>query len=510
MGVDPWIDWQGASFDAFAWLLTYALHSTVLIGGAWLAAVLLARAACRSARLRELLPTLRASMWKVALVGGIVTASAQTWLQDGSWRLNYAPPGHEASASIAAGEPRELGIHPLAVGERVPLPTVERKQAALGTAGLVSGVQPASEDTAATWIRVALGLWAAGVAFGLARWACQWNRLLRSLDDRVPIRSGVLHDLFTALRTSTGSRAPVRLCRAPGIGAPITLGVRRAEICVPPRAEAELQPDEITALLAHELAHVERRDPAWLVVSRAIEVVFFFQPLNRLCARWLSDEAEYLADDWAVAHTGERVGLASCLTEVAGWMVHTDESALVVAMAARGTRLSLRVGRLLDENHEPGVAARGTWWTTALAPCALSAAMFVPGFSAEPANAGLARRTSELEAALATWTPDSNVGHLQWTANLSLDSCSAVAEIEGVIDDLENEIEIMRETLTHKVGGDKYEDALAALERRVSELRERTCEVETQLEDLDEPEPEADDSRGRLSIRLKLAPKDLR
>ena len=50
-----------------AWLLTYAVHSTVLIGSVWLAerAGLL-----RSLRLRDL-------AWRTALVGGLVTATLQ-------------------------------------------------------------------------------------------------------------------------------------------------------------------------------------------------------------------------------------------------------------------------------------------------------------------------------------------------------------------------------------------------------------------------------------------------
>ena len=51
----------------FAWLLTYALHSTVLIGGAWL---LLHR--------WRTTPAVADVIWKTALLGGILTATAQS------------------------------------------------------------------------------------------------------------------------------------------------------------------------------------------------------------------------------------------------------------------------------------------------------------------------------------------------------------------------------------------------------------------------------------------------
>ena len=52
-----------------AWLLTDAIHSTVLLGLAWLIA-----------RRASTQPAARDFVWKVALVGGIVTATAQTQL----------------------------------------------------------------------------------------------------------------------------------------------------------------------------------------------------------------------------------------------------------------------------------------------------------------------------------------------------------------------------------------------------------------------------------------------
>ena len=50
------------------WLATYALHSTVLLGGAWL---------FDYAR-RDLSPSVRATLWRCALLGSIVTATLHT------------------------------------------------------------------------------------------------------------------------------------------------------------------------------------------------------------------------------------------------------------------------------------------------------------------------------------------------------------------------------------------------------------------------------------------------
>jgi hypothetical protein len=162
----------------------------------------------------------------------------------------------------------------------------------------------------------------------------------------------------------------------------LTLGILRSEICLPPRALESLQDDELDALFAHEFAHAQRRDPLWLAFCRGLEIVFFFQPLNRIARRRLQDEAEFLCDDWAVLRTGERLPLASCLTEVASWMVHGRRELFAAGMVDRPCRLSQRVRRLLDENHSPE-PLRGRRWLASGACAAGAAVVFlVPGVSA--------------------------------------------------------------------------------------------------------------------------------
>ena len=68
--------------EMLAWLLTYALHSTVLLGAVWL---LTSRGLVRSHHLREL-------FWKAALVGGLLTATAQSALRQGRWGATIALP----------------------------------------------------------------------------------------------------------------------------------------------------------------------------------------------------------------------------------------------------------------------------------------------------------------------------------------------------------------------------------------------------------------------------------
>jgi beta-lactamase regulating signal transducer with metallopeptidase domain len=531
-----------------AWLLTYALHSTVLIALAWLAAVAIARAACRSQWLRDALPSIRERLWKLALVGGLVTASVQSGLGLDPWGLKLAL---RSSAAVEHGTQALVPDAPrFAAQANVPPAQTRALQSAAPAAvvppaapSIARSTEPATErapqSSWSNWVVIALALWGMGVLFGLARWACQWNRLLRNLDDREPIVSGHVYEIFQHLRVRGSVRRDVRLSAAPGLHAPITLGVRRCEICLPPRVATELQHDEIGALLAHELAHAERRDPTWVVACRAIEVVFFFQPLNRVCASWLADEAEYLCDDRAVVRIGERVALASCLTEIAGWIVHSTPTRLAPGMAAPGTRLSLRVGRLLDEDHDPAAPQASRWTTVALLPAALSVALFVPGVVAEARADGddsasvdvasepsLVDRAREIEIA---WQGDPATIAGNPAAESDVDAAiapgadvaveseadaqdpapqsapaqvstatsagAAPAEVASTDDDelapIGEEIALLRAELSTRSGGKSLAHRLDALDARWKVLEKRASDLHARIERLEHAGPPA-------------------
>ena len=154
--------------------------------------------------------------------------------------------------------------------------------------------------------------------------------------------------LVVLLARARMSPAQVRLTLSSALGSPIALVSH--EIIVPPRA-LELEPRQQEAMLAHELAHVVRRDPAWLVLAAIIEAALFIQPLNRLARRGMQEAAEELSDDWAVRHLGSGLHLARCLAEVAGWLEHDHASEPFASPMAseRGSILVRRVRRLLDD-----------------------------------------------------------------------------------------------------------------------------------------------------------------
>jgi beta-lactamase regulating signal transducer with metallopeptidase domain len=346
-----------------AWLVTYAMHSTLLLGAAWLGGWMAGWLGGKS-----LPPAATNLAWKVALVGGIVTASVQTALDlrpAGSIAIGPAVPAVPAAANTK-GDPVDRVVADLTSREA----SVEEQSAPGGS----STAGPRTLPSATTILTAA---WAA-LAFLFMTWyAGRRLILVGRLGDRRAVSDGELPRLLDELRRGAGLRLPVRLTASSTISSPVALGAR--EICLPSAALIELEPEQQRAMLAHELAHLVRRDPQWLGLACLVERAFFFQPLNRLARARIQQSAEYLADEWAAGHSG-RVPLARCLVKVAEWIQASPLGVPVAGMAEERSQLSTRVTRLL----ESAGTGRGIprWAAGTLVVGALAAiVVFAPGAS---------------------------------------------------------------------------------------------------------------------------------
>lgn len=368
-----------------AWLLTYLVHSTLLLG----AVALATRWVVRSEALRE-------TLWKAAMVGGLVTATLATTLpRPGLGRI--ALTALDSPAAVMADGPAERGRQETGRGDDLPgAPELEAGGGAVrgidrsvdtdndrntdteveadcdgglgveiasgagstGPGGDAGGRRMAGGDAGAAsgpafWVVALVGIWGAIAGFLLLRLGYRHLRLKWLLRDRTQVSgTEAAPGMLTELRRTAGVWKPIRMTSSPAVGTPLALG--GVEVCVPERFLTELGPEEQRAALAHELAHLVRRDPFWQVGGAVVGALFFFQPLNDVARRSIRSAAEYMADGWAVAQTGSRMELARCLAAVAAWVAPSREPALAgtVAMAEGGPPLLLRVQRLLENEPE--------------------------------------------------------------------------------------------------------------------------------------------------------------
>ena len=326
--------------SAAGWLLTYLVHSTVILGAVWLIA-----------SLPRVGDTVREILWKSALLGGIVTATVQTVVarEPLGGQLRLTP---RTTRSLAPG---------LRVVVRSDIPDAHRR---------VVLMQPGGTR----WTNVLVVFWLATAGGGLLLLTLGHARVMRALGSRTSLGGTPIEHRLRELIGRAGVDRSVELTCSSAIASPVALP--GDEVCLPRRALLELQPEEQDSMLAHELAHLVRRDPQWLVLARAIEMLFFFQPLNRLARRRMQEVAEYLCDDWAVARTSRPVMLAKCLAAVAEWVGRAPRMTtprlhpMSAMVESGGSPLVRRVGRILGGHRAPN--ARTPRVAVAVSVCALA------------------------------------------------------------------------------------------------------------------------------------------
>lgn len=130
-----------------------------------------------------------------------------------------------------------------------------------------------------------------------------------------------------------------------------TVGWLRPRIYVARSLACCLSAPQLAAVLAHEGAHVARRDPLRLSVLRFFAYTIFWVPTLKRLADDMADEAEVQADDMAAGN--EPLILASAILSVAEW----EQSRWRIAGTVGFTRpdiLDRRIRRLAGETPRAG------------------------------------------------------------------------------------------------------------------------------------------------------------
>ena len=305
---------------AASWLLTYLVHSTIILGLAW---VVTSRARV-SVGVRDVI-------WKFALLGGIATASVQT-------AVSREPLGGQLLLA-----PR--------TGSTGPTVRVTIQGDAVGGPSHLFVRRPAGTR----WSNGLVVLWMTVAGAGLLWLTIAHSRTITALGPRTDLSDTPIGRRLAALLSRARVDRHIELTCSDAISSPVALV--GDEVCLPRRALLELGPNEQDGMLAHEVAHVVRRDPQWLVAARVIEIVLFMQPLNRLARRRMQEVAEFLCDDWAVSRMGKPVTLAKCLAAVAEWVKGAPTAPSWRPMSAMveqgGSPLVQRVGRILNGGDAP-------------------------------------------------------------------------------------------------------------------------------------------------------------
>ena len=353
-----------ALMRALGWTLLHSLWQGALVAAVLAGALLLLRRQCAEVRY-------------VASAGALVVVVALAGITFGL----YFSAG-TGQRVLAGSGPAEAGQHQLAS---------ERHAATGGAApvrnarsGAAEKAPPAAQAAAVTetvptaapaeWLATGLRYFDRHLPLLVVAWLlgllAMSLRLLGGLlyvqrlrRYRVRPLAAAWQERLAVLAARSGLRRPVALLESALVRVPLVVGHVRPVILLPLGAVAGLSPAYLEAILAHELAHVLRRDYLVNFLQTVAEALFFYHPAVWFMASCVRTERENCCDDTATALVGgDPLRLARALTALAEW----SHSAVVpsaprLALAAVGRRGALlgRVHRLVLRRPAPPTLAEG-------------------------------------------------------------------------------------------------------------------------------------------------------
>lgn len=144
------------------------------------------------------------------------------------------------------------------------------------------------------WLTI---VWLGVAALLLIRWWIVTQRLVATALRAATAPPQRTKDALDAARRRLGVHQSIDLIASPTCEAPAVVRVLRPMIILPADGCSSLEDDELESLLAHECAHVARRDNAVGVAEAIVCSVFWFNPLVWLAHRRIASAREAACDE---------------------------------------------------------------------------------------------------------------------------------------------------------------------------------------------------------------------
>lgn len=220
----------------------------------------------------------------------------------------------------------------------------------LRNSGMPAPLAPAfvtGAASSASWTNALVLLWLAGIAALSLRAMAGWQ-LVRTLPrrDTVALPDDLLrrcHRLQCRLQVT----GPVRFLLSRRVNVPTVVGWVQPVVLIPLSALSHLSPQQLDALILHELAHIRRLDTMTNMLLVLVETLLFYHPAVWWVSRQVRIEREHACDDVAVSACGDAGFYVEALTSLA--TIKGPD----LALGANGGSLKARVARLLEGPVQP-------------------------------------------------------------------------------------------------------------------------------------------------------------
>ncbi len=234
--------------------------------------------------------------------------------------------------------------------------------------------------------------WLTGVAALGLRLLGGWAHVRGFARTMVSPVSAEWQEKFSAIERRLAISRPVRIMESGLAQVPVVFGWLRPVVLLPTSVFMRLSPEQLETILAHELAHVLRRDYLVNLMQTLVETLLFYHPAVWWVSHRIRVEREYCCDDLALAACGNVVTYAKALAELESSRTATLEPAL----SAVGGSLRHRIQRFAQTPHDGTI--RSAWLPasgiTLATVVVFASAVYLTGFTPniETASATVAQR----------------------------------------------------------------------------------------------------------------------
>lgn len=188
----------------------------------------------------------------------------------------------------------------------------------------IAPAQISSPHASFNFAPILIAVWLCGVAVGVAFWLKCWTKMRRIRKDAVALPLGL----------------PVPVLSSPSQIEPGVFGILKPVLLLPVGIESRLTPEQLDAILAHEMAHVRRRDNLTAAIHMLVEIVFWFFPVAWWLRARLIEERELACDEAVLGSGGEAESYAEGIIQVCKSYV---ESPVVCISGISGADLKKRI-----------------------------------------------------------------------------------------------------------------------------------------------------------------------
>jgi beta-lactamase regulating signal transducer with metallopeptidase domain/tetratricopeptide (TPR) repeat protein len=287
----------------------------------------------------------RQLLWLYCLIG--IAVLPVVWLYGPKLTLAILP---------AQTEPTVIESTPAIEADYEPVPG-EAVLAEIDLPEPAEVVMPTVADSQVHSVRLKVliaGIWLAGVILMLARLALGWYRLGRICRSASPAN---WDERFGNL----GQRK-LRILASSQVDGPVCFGLFRPTIIIPRKVYKNSTGKELQMVLAHEMAHIERKDCLVNLLQRMVEAVFFFHPLVWWASLQLTQEREQICDNYVVAQGASATDYTALLAQIVEQGFVRRQLGTVALLEGR---LLSRVRFLLNPDRSKKIRLSG--WASAAA-----------------------------------------------------------------------------------------------------------------------------------------------